>query len=381
MSLAELIETKKIIVNMGPGGVGKTSISATLGIQAAVVGKKALVITIDPAMRLADALGLSDVKAGTHHLIPVSQLQQAGVDAKATLTVSMLDTGKSLAQMIVREVQDPKKRERILEHPFFHRMCNDLAGAREYAAMEEFYYLYMQGDYDLIIVDTPPTTQSLDFLQAPEKILDVLEHDGYRWLMRPALLGGKIGLKVLDFSGGYVVRTLSKFTGMKFLVELAGFVDLFSGLLDGFRQRAAALKEILRSDESAFVLVATPDPSQLDEVSYLYNSIIKQNLVPDTLVVNRVTPRPESLPNDPNWRDALIEELNSHSDNRTLVEQTVSAMEYAHQTMTQLSARDRIQLDKFRDIPSFSDSIVTVDMLDQDVHQISDLEKLRRKVF
>lgn len=380
MTLESLIGAKRILVVMGPGGVGKTTLAAVLGLQAAVRGRRALVLTIDPAMRLADALGLDAITAGDHHRLPRNALAASGVPAKRPLAVAMLDTGRSLTALITREVSDPKRRRRILENPFFDRLCKDLVGSREYAAMEEIYHLHLRSSYDLLIVDTPPTIHGLDFLEAPDRVLDVLEHDGYRWLMRPALLTGKLGLKVLDFSGGYVVRTLSKFTGLQFLKDLAAFIDLFSGLLEGFRQRACALRSILTTDAAAFLLVTTPDPSRFEECRYLYRRLSRRHLAPGAVVANRVMPAPAPLPEDPHWREKLAGALAAEMGGRE-AGTTVAAMQRAHRMLSDLAGRDRRRLAELKESLPEHCRVVAVPLLEEDVHDLAGLEKMRRAVF
>ena len=380
MTLESLIGSRRILVVMGPGGVGKTTLAATLGLEAARQGRRALVLTIDPAMRLADALGLGSLTAGDHHMLPEDTLTRAGVPARRPLFVAMLDTGRSLTDLITREVSDPKRQKRILENPFFDRLCHDLVGSREYAAMEELYHLHIRGEYDLLIVDTPPTIHGLDFLEAPDRILDVLEYDSYRWLMRPALLTGKLGLRVLDFSGGYVVRTLSRFTGIRFLKDLAAFIDLFSGLMEGFRQRASALRSILTTDSSAFLLVTTPDPSRSEECLYLNRRLSRRHLAPGAVVVNRVTPEPLPLPPEVDWQGKLIRALAEETGPED-AQAAVAAMLAAQQMLADLAGRDRGRLAELRESLPDHQEVVAVPLLEEDVHDIAGLEKMRRAVF
>lgn len=381
MSLPDLVEQRRILLTMGPGGVGKTTLAAALGLQATVRDRRALVLTLDPALRLADAMGLGAVPAGETRTLPIEQLRAAGVPARQPLTVEMLDPNKAWAGIIAREVSDPGQRERILGHPFFRRMSSDLVGAREYAAMEELYHLYLRGGYDLIILDTPPTIHGVDFLETPDRVLGVLEHDAYRWLMRPALLAGRLGLRILNFSGGYAVRTLSRFTGIEFLRDLAGFVDLFSGLLEGFRQRAAAVKATLRSAVTGFVLVTTADPSLTQESMFLYRRLRHRELTPTAVVVNRTNLRPAEPPAQPGWRKALLLEAAARGLEARRVEPALSALERAHATLAAMAERDARQLDQMRASLFGGCSLHPVPLFDSDVHDLVGLERLRNALF
>ncbi len=381
MNLGQLVEKKRIILTMGPGGVGKTTVAAALGLQAATLGRKALVLTLDPAMRLANAMGLETFAVGQRSELSTESLRAMNIPATQALSVEMLDTHKAWTDAIFRAVSDPSLRKRILHHPFFERMSKDLAGAREYAAMEEIYNLYLRGAYDLVILDTPPTVHGVDFLEAPDRVLDVLEHDAYRWLMRPALLAGKMGLRMLNFSGGYAIRTLSRFTGMEFLKDLAGFVDLFSGLLEGFRQRASVVRATLRSDVTSFVLVTVAQKGAVDETATLYRRLKNQKMAPDALVVNRFTFPPAQLIDSGGCNDELTElarrDRISESDVRLITETVISAYE----TMLKLSQRDRAALDSLKKLlPNCCDPH-TVAMMDEDIHDLHGLEKLRMALF
>ncbi len=382
MQSGSILTNKRICLTVGLGGVGKTTMAAVLGLQAAVCGKKALVMTIDPAMRLADALGLTSLPSGKHRLIKKSRMQQEGIPARSDLTVTMLDTGRSFRELIRREIPSQKARNRILEHTFFQKLCNDLAGSREYAAMEEILHLDRRGGFDLLVIDTPPSNQALDFLDAPDRILDVLEHGSYRWLMRPALLAGRIGLKILDFSGGYVVRTLTKFTGTPFLAELASFVDLFSGFMEGFHQRASAFKVILRSFECALVLITTPDPNRSDETLALYQKLCARNLIPHTLAVNRYTYPLEPLPDDPEIADQLLTHLgHALQSTKADAKSIFQAMRSSHEIINTKAARDDTHVRWLTGKLEQRSQVQKIPFFPDDIHSLGGLEKIRQAVF
>ncbi|MBN2496732.1 MAG: AAA family ATPase [Deltaproteobacteria bacterium] len=375
MSLGEIVVRKRIALSMGPGGVGKTTIAGAMGLQAAVEGRRALVLTIDPAMRLADALGLSSLKPGQRHVLDSAALSAAGVPARAELAVSMLDADRTWQAVIAREVSDPDKRRMILEHPFFQRICDDLAGARDYAAVEEIHHLDSRGEFDLVVLDTPPTVYGVSFLEAPDRLLGVLDHNAYRLLLGPALLASKVGLRTWSFSGGYVIRKLSRFTGIEFLRQLASFTDLFSGLLEGFRQRAATVKARLRSGAAGFVVVTAADSNLAREAGYLYRRLQQRDLSPEAVIVNRVTPRPTPLQADGAWRDELRERLGRDG------ERWLEALERAHATLDALARRDAAALEAIKASMPRSSSFQTVPLMDGDIHDLRGLERLRRALF
>jgi len=380
MNLQALILQKRIVLTMGPGGVGKTTLSALWGLQAAVSGRKALVLTIDPAMRLADALGLSDLAPGEYRELTLAELARWGIAARAPLHVGMLHTGKCLTSLMEREVPAPA-RDKILAHPFFQRLCTDLAGSREYAAMEELHHLHLRGGFDVLVVDTPPSVQALDFLEAPDRVLDVLEVQGLGWLRGPALKLGRMGLRLIPSYGDAVLRTLKKFTGLDFLREMATFIELFADHLEGFRQRASEVRSILHSPMCAFVLVSSADEHQLDECAGLFRQVSALGISPASILVNRLVLPPKPLPS----RDAavlLTEELERcFPAQREQVHRAVRAMEQAHRALGHLAARDAERVEAFEARMGLPLPVARVGLQPQDVHDLAGLEALRRAVF
>jgi anion-transporting ArsA/GET3 family ATPase len=376
--LDNLLESKKIILIMGPGGVGKTSLAAVLGLQAAALGRKCLVLTLDPAQRLAAALGLDDIQSGKRVVLSKSTLRDSGVPAKQALCIEMLDAHQAWTAAIEREVVDPLRKKRILEHPFFQRMSQDLVGAREYASTEKLYNLYTHGTFELIILDTPPTVHGVDLLEAPDKILDVLENDAFRWLMRPALLAGKLGLRMLNFYGGYTVRTLSRFVGLNFLKELAEFVDLFSGLLEGFRQRAAAVKALLRSKQTAFVLVTTADPGRILEMENLFRQLRNKMFSPEAIIINRVAPKPPSP--KPGWQNDLMAEASAQGIKKNITQQGLSAMLESYEFMSQMAERDRDQIRTMSQRLTENCQVFHVERQKGTLHDLKGLAKLQKNL-
>jgi anion-transporting ArsA/GET3 family ATPase len=291
-SLAQALVRKRVLICVGAGGVGKTTIGAALALRAAVEGTSAIVCTIDPAKRLANSLGLQEL-GNAETRISDEVMRAAGLQPKAPLRAMMLDMKQAWDEMIVK-LASPDRREKILGNRFYKALSTALAGSQEYIAMEKLLELRTERDYGLIVLDTPPTVHALDFLDAPNRVLDFLDNEAARWLLTPALLAGKVGLQLFNLGGSYVTKTLAKFTGTDVLQELANLLLAMSGLNDNLRQSAHQVRELLASDETAFVLVTTPNKERLDEVAH-FQSVLRQNQMDlVAVVVNRVHPPPQA---------------------------------------------------------------------------------------
>ncbi len=276
---------RRLVFVLGPGGAGKTSLSAALGLLAATRGRRALVLTLDPARRLAESLMIS---GGERRFSP-EELQAHGIPARAPLEAALFDPRRGWGDLLAREVPDLEARRRLLSHPFFGRLSEDLAGSREYAALAEILALHHGGRFDLIILDTPPSAHGLDFLDAAEKVLSVLDHDALDWVMMPVRLARRVG-SLPSWTSGYLVRTLARFTGMAFLEELAAFLDLGTLLLPRVRERAAQLRALLQSPDSGFVLVTRPAEGPAAECLGLLSAVTRRARRPEAVIVNRLTP-------------------------------------------------------------------------------------------
>ncbi|MBZ4410040.1 ArsA family ATPase [Myxococcus faecalis] len=296
-ALAPALANKRVLICVGSGGVGKTTVAATLALRAAVEGRQSLVCTIDPAKRLANSLGLSAL-GNAETQVPASALQPLGVTPRAALYAMMLDMKQTWDDLITR-VAPPEQRERILANRFYQSLSTALAGSQEYIAMEKVWELRRKGEYELVVLDTPPTAHALDFLDAPNRVLDFLDNEAAKWLLAPALKAGKLGLSLFNRSG-YVLRALSKFTGTEMLQELSSFMLSLSGMNEGFRERARGVRSLLEDKTTGFVLVTSPHPERMDEAIH-FNSLLKQHRMEVvSLVVNRVHP----LPTEAMWADA-----------------------------------------------------------------------------
>jgi anion-transporting ArsA/GET3 family ATPase len=293
----ESLAPRRIAVCVGSGGVGKTTVAAAIALARALDGGRALVCTIDPARRLANALGLSAL-GNVETRVPEHKFAEAGLAPKGELWAMMLDVKRTWDDLVTRHAPDPARRDRILRNRLYQQMSAALAGSQEYMAMEKLYELATDRDYDLIVLDTPPTSHALDFLEAPDRVLDFLGNETARALLAPALGAGRMGLKLAQLGGGYIARTLARFTGQQVLTDLGDFLQGFGGMYEGFKDRAAAVRSLLSKPEVGFVLVSSASPVSIDEALSFHERLHAESMPIAALVVNRLTPDlwPEATP-------------------------------------------------------------------------------------
>ncbi|MBK9516802.1 MAG: ArsA family ATPase [Anaeromyxobacter sp.] len=286
--LGDAVAGRRVLVCVGSGGVGKTTVAAALGLAAALRGQRVLVCTIDPARRLASAMGLAAL-GNVEARVPDQAFQEAGLSPKGELFAMMLDVKRTWDDLVTRFAPDPARRDRILQNRLYQQMSAALAGSQEYMAMEKLHELATDRDYDLIVLDTPPTAHALDFLDAPERVLDFLGNDAARALLAPAAGAGRVGLRLAQLGTSYVARTLSRFTGAQLLGDLGEFLAGFHGMYDGFKARAAEVRALLARPTTGFVLVASPSPLSIDEALAFHQRLRAEGMPVAGLVANRVT--------------------------------------------------------------------------------------------
>lgn len=284
--LAEALRQRSVVVCVGPGGVGKTTLAAAMALQGAALGRRSLVCTIDPARRLANALGLSEL-GNVARPIAEAELKAAGIPLAAPVEAMMLDMKQSWDELIARSTSE-EQRERILANRFYQSLSSALAGSQEYIALEKLWELHSARGHDLLVLDTPPTSQALDFLDAPERVLDFFGTDAARWFLTPALQGAKVGLRLFGLGGNLISRTLSRIVGGETLSDLAAFLLAISGMNDTFRERAGAVRELLRSADTVLVLVTGPAPERREEAIRFHQSLREHGLNVAAVVVNQV---------------------------------------------------------------------------------------------
>jgi anion-transporting ArsA/GET3 family ATPase len=285
--LDALVDTRGVVICAGSGGVGKTTTAAVLALEAARRGRRAVVVTIDPARRLASALGLSTLSDAP------TEVHRGHWDAGATAAPSgrlfalMLDTKSTFDRLVLTYSASAEQAQRIYDNRFYRNLASALSGTQEYMAMEKLHELHETGEFDLIVVDTPPTRHALDFLDAPARLLRLLEHPLFRVLMAPT----RAGMRAAGFALRTLLRTIARVVGSEVIDDVIAFFRAFEGMEEGFRARAHAVEALIADPETAFVLVTSPQRDAIEEAGYFTARLAERELHVSTLVVNRVHPR------------------------------------------------------------------------------------------
>ncbi|HUO87403.1 MAG TPA: ArsA-related P-loop ATPase [Thermoanaerobaculia bacterium] len=285
----ELIsERHPLLVVVGSGGVGKTTLAAALGVVSARRGHPSLVMTFDPSLRLKDALGVGEEARER----PV-QVQLPGEDGAPRLAASLLDARQTFDRLVERYGPDDAARRRILGNRFYHHLSGNLAGILEYMAVERLWEVAKEGTYEQVVLDTPPTRQALDFLEAPRRIVDFLESGVLRLALKPWFdaEGHLTGSSRLGFVGRRFEGFLDELVGLELLRDMAEFFQAFEPLFEGFRERAAEVEGLMRSPRTRFVLVAGPGEERVADTLFFARRLQEAGYHLAAVVVNRVHPR------------------------------------------------------------------------------------------
>jgi anion-transporting ArsA/GET3 family ATPase len=274
-------KSTRIIVCCGAGGVGKTTTAAALALRAAERGRNAVVLTIDPARRLAQSMGLTELD-NTPRVV-------AGINTEAggELNAMMLDMKRTFDEIVVAH-SDEARAKQILENPFYQSLSSSFAGTQEYMAMEKLGQLRATGEWDLIVVDTPPSRSALDFLDAPERLGRFLDGKLIRVLMAPARVGGRTGMKIMSAGFGVFTGILNKVVGGQLLKDIGLFVNGLDSMFGGFRERADATYRLLKAPGTAFIVVAAPEKDALREAAYFVERLDGEGMPLAGLVLNRM---------------------------------------------------------------------------------------------
>ena len=291
--MADASDTRRVIVCAGSGGVGKTTTSAALAMALAASGKRVAVLTIDPARRLADAMDVGDI-GNTARRVP---LEQVIPGCAGTLHAVMLDQKATFDGVVARFAPSVEIRDRILNNHYYQYTSSKLAGTHEYMAMEKLFELYHSGDYDVVVLDTPPARHALDFLEAPERLKGLFDEGVMRWITLPR---DNVGFKVLERGSAALVGVLKKLVGSRTMSDIAEFFHAFQDLWGGIRERSAAVRALLASDVTTFLLVTTPSPAAHAQAHEFLKALTDAGMPFGGFLVNRMVPSPsDPSPLDP----------------------------------------------------------------------------------
>ncbi len=283
-SLEQLLAAKEIVVSCGSGGVGKTTTAAALAAMAVVrQGGKVLVLTVDPARRLADALGVKGL-GNEESRVPSELFDRAGVSPRGELWAAMLDTKQSWDDLVVRHAPDRRTARRILENKLYENITREFVHSHEYIAMERLYQLHHQGDYDLIVVDTPPTRNALDFFEAPERMAEFFSSRLLRLLAAP------YRSSVVSFASRPFFSVADRVLGSQFLQDVAEFFSLFQTMAPGFRERAEGVLRLLHDRRTTFVVVSTLEAAPVHEAERFIGLLAAKRYHLGAVVLNKVLP-------------------------------------------------------------------------------------------
>jgi anion-transporting ArsA/GET3 family ATPase len=284
VSLDGLLASKEIVVACGPGGVGKTTTAAAAAAMAAArLGGKVLVLTVDPARRLADALGV-DGLGNTERRVPIESFVDAGVTPQGELWAAMLDTKESWDALVRLHAPDARTRDEILANPLYRNISGRFVQSHDYIAMERLFEIHAEGSYDLIVVDTPPTRNALDFLDAPDRMAEFFSSRLLRWLIVP------YRSRIVNVASKPFYQVADRILGTQFLEDIAQFFILFQSMYGGFVERARAVHRLMADRRTSFIVVSTLEAVPLREAEFFAQALADRRLHLGAIVLNKVLP-------------------------------------------------------------------------------------------
>jgi anion-transporting ArsA/GET3 family ATPase len=282
VSLEKRLQGKQVCVCVGAGGVGKTTVAAALGLGLAARGRKVAVVSIDPAKRLAGALGLSEL-TGEPCRVDAAGLAGHGIALEGELWAMMLDSKGTFDELIARLSPDERTREEILSNRIYRELSSAVAGSQEFTAVAKLYELHRSGRWDTIVLDTPPSRDALDFLDAPDRLSNFLEGRALKVLLAP----GNVTRGLLGRGAGLMLSVFARVTGVNLVEDLSSFFGSLAGLTDGFRERARGVERLLRDPVAGFLIVTSPELEPAREASFLHAQLAREQMCFSGLIVNR----------------------------------------------------------------------------------------------
>jgi anion-transporting ArsA/GET3 family ATPase len=366
-SVSDILAGRRVCICGGSGGVGKTTTSAALATGLAARGMKVAVLTIDPAKRLADSLGLEELGNEPRRVDP------GLFEGTGELWAMMLDPKATFDELVRKHAPDEETRDRILENRIYRQISNALAGSQEYMAMEKLYEIHQEGRYDMLVLDTPPSRNALDFLEAPQRLTQFIEGRGMKVFMKPTGLG----MKVMGRGTSMMFSVLRRLVGFDLLADLGEFFGAFSGMVDGFRERARRVNELLAHPETAFLIVCGPQGEPITEAVYFHRKLVEAKLPVGGVIVNKVH---YTHPGAGGTDDGLPAGEVTGELRRVLEPDLAERVAANFADYQSLAARDSRNIEHLaRELGR--KPVIRVPYLDEDVHDMEGLLKINRYLF
>jgi anion-transporting ArsA/GET3 family ATPase len=358
VSVSELLADKRICICAGAGGVGKTTVSAAIAMGMAAEGKKVAVLTIDPAKRLANSLGLPELG---------NEERRVDIDVSGELWAMMLDAKRTWDELIERHAPDEKTRNAVFSNRIYQELSNAVAGSTEFMAIEKLWELYHEGRYDLLVLDTPPTRNALDFLDAPKRLSRFIDSRSLQFFLRP----GNLGMRVLGRGSGVVFALLKRITGIDLISDLSEFFRSFGDMAGGIRERAERVNELLSDKRTSFFLVTSPQRDAIDEAIFFHRRLRSARMPFGAAIVNRV----HDLPDTAEDGAALEPDLTALLDEKLARKVARNFDDYKL-----LAEADRAAIAKL--LRELDDGpALLVPYLDEDIYDISGLAAMNEHLF
>jgi anion-transporting ArsA/GET3 family ATPase len=359
------LEGRSVVICAGSGGVGKTTTAAALALGLAADGKRVAVVTIDPARRLADALGLEQLGNDPRRVEP-ERLARHGVELRGELWAMMLDSKRTFDDLIGQLAPNEAARDEVLANRIYQQLSSAVAGSQEFTAVAKLYELHRSGDYDVLVLDTPPSRNALDFLDAPDRLAGFFEGRALRAFLAPTGLAAR----VVGRGTGVVFTVLEALTGVDLLRDVGAFFRSLGGLIGGFRERANGVKQLLADPATTFLVITSPEREPVAEAIFFAGKLAEAKLPFGGVVVNRVHP----LEDGP--EEADVDELAQALGDRRLAGRVARA--YAQERA--LARRDAAAIAHLRERTGDAEPLL-VPQLDGDVHDIEGLLRVRAHLF
>lgn len=375
--LDEALLTRRVVVCVGPGGVGKTTTSAVIGLRAAKLGRRVLVLTVDPARRLAQSLGMEGLLEEPTQVDP-ELLRSAELSVPGEFWAMMLDTKRTFDKVIERFSPDEASRDRILKHPYYVQLSTALAGSQEYMAMEKLYELHGSGDFDLLVLDTPPTHHALDFLDAPRRMEDFFDSAALRFVLKSGRPMRRIGFGLMRLNA-FILKGVGRFLGSDLFVGILDFLEALAAMSEGFAERARQVRTALTDADAGFIIITGPEEASLSEGEFFRRRLTEEGVRVVGHIVNRVRPLFD-------WRTAGDANSERDSLEMALGEALGDGVSHARGVVSRLMAYDELaRADSARiaklEATEGSSQLLRVPFFDEDIHDIGGLSRFEGHLF